>query len=154
VSSGGRRRARAAAGALVALAALAAPARAESPELLYMLHCQGCHLPDGSGSPGSVPDLRGSLARFLLVPGGRAYLVGVPGSAQAPLEDAELAALLNWMIRRFGPAGIAAEAAPLDAAEVARSRRPLADVAAVRASLLREIERQARARRARARSEP
>ncbi|MBL8265114.1 c-type cytochrome, partial [Steroidobacter sp.] len=39
--------------------------------LNYMLHCQGCHKDDGSGQPGYVPDLRGSIARFLHVPEGR-----------------------------------------------------------------------------------
>src|SRR5215207_2278697 len=26
-----------------------------SPRVNYALHCQGCHLPDGSGMPGKVP---------------------------------------------------------------------------------------------------
>lgn len=41
------------------------------PEVHYMLHCQGCHLADGSGSPGKVPALRQSVARYLTVAGGR-----------------------------------------------------------------------------------
>jgi len=130
------RRARAAAVALAALG-LGASAGAESPDVLYMLHCQGCHLPDGSGSPGHVPALAGSLARFLSVPGGRAFLVRVPGSASSPLSDAELAAVLNWMVARFGPPADAARATPYAADEVGRLRvAPLADVAAVRRDLV------------------
>ncbi|MFT6286758.1 MAG: hypothetical protein ACJAYC_001592 [Halieaceae bacterium] len=64
----------------------------------YMLNCQGCHLADGSGLPGSVPSMRGFVARFLEVPGGREFLVQVPGSANAPLSDSELAELLNWIL--------------------------------------------------------
>jgi mono/diheme cytochrome c family protein len=133
------RAARLAAVALLAGAPLAAPARAsESPRILYMLNCQGCHLPDGSGSPGSVPSLRGSVARFLTVPGGRAFLVRVPGAADAPLSDTDLAAVLNWMVRRFGPAPDAAAAPPYTAEEVGALRaRPLVDdVESVRRELV------------------
>ena len=49
------------------------------------------------------------MGTFLTVPGGREYLVRVPGSAQSPLSDAELARVLNWMIRAFGPPAIAAD---------------------------------------------
>jgi mono/diheme cytochrome c family protein len=124
--------------ALVASAATpAAAGSSESPRVLYMLHCQGCHRPDGAGLPGAVPPLAGSVARFLSVPGGRAFLVQVPGSATAPLGDADLAAVLNWMVRRFGPAAEAAAATPYAADEVARLRRaPLVDVSATRRALL------------------
>ena len=107
-----------------------------------MLQCQGCHAPDGSGAPGAVPDLRGNLARLALVPGGREYLIRVPGSAQSPLSDAALAALLDWMVREFGPADAAREVAAFSAEEVARHRRPpLLEVQKVRRELLRRIER-------------
>jgi mono/diheme cytochrome c family protein len=131
----------AARGALAAAGLLAAaPAAGESPRVLYMLHCQGCHLADGSGRPGEVPSLAGTLAAFLAVPGGRAFLVQVPGSASSPLSDAELAAVLNWMVAAFAPAQAAAGAAAYDAAEVARHRAtPLVDVAGARAELVRRI---------------
>lgn len=135
---------RALVGAL-ALAALlhAAPAAGEDPRIHYQLHCQGCHGPKGAGLPGAVPSLVG-VARFATVPGGRAYLIRVPGSAQAPLGDAELAAVLNWLLREFGPAEVAARVAPFSEEEVARERRPLADVAAVRARLLAVLEESVR----------
>jgi mono/diheme cytochrome c family protein len=127
--------------ALAALAlASAAPAAAESERVLYMLHCQGCHLADGTGSPGAVPSLAGMLGRFPALPGGRAYLVQVPGSAHSPLSDAELAAVLNWMVARFAVAEDAAAFAPYDAAEVAAYRAtPLVDVSAARAELVRRM---------------
>jgi mono/diheme cytochrome c family protein len=106
-----------------------------------MLHCQGCHRADGGETPGSVPALADGVARFLTVPGGREYLVRVPGSSQSALDDAALAAVLNWIVGRFGPAEAAAAAAPFTAAEVARVRRPpLADVDRVRRELLRGLE--------------
>jgi mono/diheme cytochrome c family protein len=134
-----RRRARRLAAALVALCG-AGRAAAESPQILYMLHCQGCHLADGSGKAGEVPSLAGSLGRFLGVEGGRAYLVQVPGSAHSPLSDAELARVLNWMVQVFGPGEAARERRPYDAAEVARYRAtPLVDVAGTRAALVGRI---------------
>src|SRR6185503_18374901 len=74
---------------------------AADPALDYTLNCQGCHRADGAGTPGSVPALAGSVARFLAVPGGREYLVRVPGVSQAGLDDAALADVLNWMVDRF-----------------------------------------------------
>ena len=75
--------------------------RRQRPALDYALDCEGCHRADGTGTPGSVPALRDSVARFLAVPGGREYLARVPGVAQAPLDDAALAAVLNWMLDHF-----------------------------------------------------
>ncbi len=111
-----------------------AAAHAESPRVNYMLECQGCHLADGSGSPGAVPDLRASLPALLRVPGGRSYLVQVPGSATSPLSDADLAAVLNWMTATFAATE---RVEPFTAAEVAAHRRsPLVEVEARRAELL------------------
>lgn len=112
------------------LLSLAAPAAADEPAAAedYALHCSACHALDGSGL-GFVPGLHG-LAPLLAAPGGRAYLVRVPGVAQAPLSDERLARLLNWVLRRFSDAR--AEP-PYAAAEVARLRAsPLRDPAAAR----------------------
>jgi len=123
-----------------ALLVLAGSSSAETPPADYMLECQGCHLADGTGLPGVVPSLANSMASFLTVRGGREYLVRVPGSAQSPLSDSELAAVLNWMVRAFGPADQAERAAPYTAEEVARVRGdPLVEVEAVRRDLLRRI---------------
>ena len=121
---------------------LSCGAWAETPQINYMLHCQGCHLADGAGSPDAVPSLRGFVGNFLRVPSGRQYLVRVPGSAQSPLSDGDLAEVLNWMVREFGPAEIAADFAPFREEEVARYRDPpLTDVESARRELLRRIER-------------
>jgi len=106
-----------------------------------MLECQGCHLADGSGSPNGVPALADFVARFLTVDGGREFLVQVPGSAQSSLGDAELAAVLNWMLREFGPREIAERAPPYTASEVALLRAsPLTDVDGARRALVANIE--------------
>jgi len=108
----------------------------------YMLNCMGCHLDDGRGyALRGVPALSGYMGNFLKVPGGREFLVQVPGSAQSDLSDAELATLLNWMLHSFSPQQLPADFVAYSAAEVARLRhRPLVDVAGTRASLVRQIE--------------
>ena len=98
----------------------------------YVLHCSGCHRADGRGTPGVVPSLR-TLAPLLARPGAREYLARVPGVAQAPLDDARLAALLDWVLRELS--GLR-DAPPYTAAELASWRRtPLRDPKAARAAL-------------------
>jgi len=89
---------------IVLLCAIAGADRAESaakPERpaaeSFLLHCSGCHRADGSGIPGFAPDLR-AIGALLDTQAGRRYLGRVPGVAQAPLDDAALAALLNWVL--------------------------------------------------------
>lgn len=99
--------------AALALLVLAGSARAAAPDphapdahrawVNYVLECQGCHLPDGSGMAGKVPQMRGMLGAFLRVPGGRDYVVQVPGVATSKLSDAEVARLMNWLVREMGP---------------------------------------------------
>jgi len=118
----------------------ATPAVADPP-IDYVLHCRGCHGPDGSGVSGGAPAFRGQVAKFVWVPGGREYLIRVPGTAQSELSDARVAALLNWLLREFSAAELPADFVPYSGAEVARHRRPaLVDVAGARHDLIRAIE--------------
>ena len=111
------------------------------PSTDYILHCRGCHRPDGSGVPGAAPSFRGQLAKFLWVPGGREYLIRVPGTAQSELSDGRVAALLNWMLLNFSAAALPADFAPIREEEVARYRHvPLSDVGATRRALVQAIE--------------
>jgi len=127
---------------LVAAAASHAAADVGGPALDYALNCQGCHRADGAGTPGSVPALAGSVGKFLRVPGGREYLVRVPGVAQAPLDDSATAAVLNWILARFGTDDLPADFSPYTPAEIGRLRRdPLTDVERVRRELLDAIAR-------------
>lgn len=124
--------------AALALASLTTTAGADAGKD-YMLQCQGCHMADGRGSPGSVPDLRKHLGLFLTVAGGREYLIRVPGSAQSPLSNAELADVLNWMIRKFGPAEVSSRFSEFTSEEIALNRKPLVDVEPLREILLERI---------------
>ena len=129
---------------LGALALLVGPAvaGAYSPSVEFALNCQGCHRADGAGTPGSVPALAGSVGRFLDVPGGREYLVQVPGVAQAPLDDAALAGVVNWMLHQFDREHVPAGFSPYTGEEVGRLRTaPLTDVDRVRTRLLEALPR-------------
>lgn len=93
---------------------------------LWALNCQGCHRPDASGTPDGVPPMSGVVAKFLQVPGGRQFLVQVPGVATAPIRDDDLAQLLNWMLPHFDAANMPADFKPYTTAEVrALRRKPL-----------------------------
>jgi len=85
------------------LAAGLALSSVANPRYDYLLHCGGCHIEDGSGNPPEVPDLREDMAYMIGFDAGRAYLVQVPGSSQAPLSDASLAEVLNWMMETYYP---------------------------------------------------
>lgn len=116
------------------------PSFAAGPEVDYALHCMGCHRQDGGGTEGKVPALKGSMGRFLSVPGGREFLVQVPGTSQSALSDAKVAAVLNWMLQRFSPDQIPDDFVPYTADEISRLRIPLASVKPVRDALLAAID--------------
>src|SRR5262249_29546594 len=119
--------------AAVATATGAAPRDTLTPpaQANYMLNCMGCHLPDGSGAVGKVPSMRDSLMLLSASPAGRAYLVRVPGAAQSPLTDRELAQLLNWMVRNLSARPAPPQFVDFTAQEVARYRgSPLLEVRA------------------------
>jgi mono/diheme cytochrome c family protein len=108
---------------LIAALSIASTALAGgSPAELYTLNCWGCHKPRAEGIPGTVPRLADSMADFLHVPGGREYLVEVPGVAASTLRDAEIAEVLNWLLFTFNKAEMPADFKPYTAAEIARDR--------------------------------
>jgi hypothetical protein len=111
-----------------------------SPRINYILHCQGCHLVDGAGTVDKVPALKNEVGRFLHVPGGREFLIQVPGTSQSALTDAEVAAVLNWILENFSSGQLPADFIPYTTLEISRYRQaPLTNVSAVRAKLMEEI---------------
>ncbi len=84
----------------------------------WALGCRGCHGNDARGNAGGAPALRGMVAQFLTLNGGRDYLIRVPGVAFSPLPDAELAELVNWMLYHFDPDHVPNDFKPYTAEEV------------------------------------
>lgn len=123
-----------AAALLVALALAAGPASAERrPQANYVLRCAGCHGMEGAGTVvGGVPSFHGSVATLANDETGRTYMLHVPGVQGASLSDAEIAAVLNYVVARWG----GAPAPAFTADEVAgRRARPVADVVVLRRAL-------------------
>jgi cytochrome c553 len=110
----------------------------------WTLNCQGCHRADGTGTDDSAPSLAGTVAKFLHAPGGREYLGMVPGVASSPLDNADLAEVMNWMLYRFDRAHVPANFQPYSADEVAKLRlTPLhIEASKLRAKLLQQAARQ------------
>ena len=103
----------------------------------YVVHCAGCHGIDGAGTRlGNVPDMR-ALGRFLQVPGGREFVVKVPGVMGSGLDDAQVADVTNWVLGTLAAASLPSDFRPYGADEVRQARStPLVDVAAERAKLV------------------
>lgn len=112
---------------------------AHSARALYVLHCAGCHGQDGSGSHSArVPDMR-QLGNFLRVPGGRAFLIQVPGVMGSGLNDAQVAQVSNWVLSTLAKDSVPAQHRAYNTAEVARLRQQvLVDVSVVRAGLAQQ----------------
>ena len=113
--------------------------RADPPAQLYMLNCWGCHRPNGEGIPGTAPPLRGAVD-FLRVPGGREYLISVPGVALSSLSNEQAAAVMNWILKSFGNGRLPADFKPYTAGEIANARTThLLDIKKARAELVNEM---------------
>jgi hypothetical protein len=96
--------------------------RAEDPKIAYWLHCGGCHRLDGVGAPPEVPTLIEAPGHIEALPGGREYLIRIPGVAQAGLEDSRLAEVLNYMLYTFSSSSLAVDFRPYSSLEVSRHR--------------------------------
>jgi mono/diheme cytochrome c family protein len=101
---------------------------------LYERHCRECHGPSGRGGPFDGPPLAGSaivqgesaasLLNLVLHGSDRPEGIGSPAWEAMPayaneMEDAELAALVNYLRSSWGN-----RAPPVTPADVARQRRP------------------------------
>lgn len=108
----------------------------------WIQNCMGCHTATGGGIAGKVPPLAHSLGYFERVPGGREYVMRVPGASNSALSDQQLADVLNWLLMTMNRAALPRDFKPYTAAEVSEHRRPAyADVAPRRAALVREMQR-------------
>ena len=112
-----------------------------APHFNYIMHCQGCHLVDGTGTADKVPALKHEVGRFLQVEGGREFLIQVPGTSQSALTDIEVAEVLNWILENFSHEQLPADFIPYTSQEITRHRQPLANVREVRADLIAQLSK-------------
>lgn len=105
---------------------------------LFAAHCSGCHGAQGR-SVGEIPTLAGRIGYFTRLPAGRAYLVQVPGVALSTISDAEVADVLNWVLRSYSREQLAADFVPYGRDEVAALRRERINPWAVRAQVVRAL---------------
>lgn len=108
---------------IFAFANVAASADDQRAQVNYMLHCQGCHLPEAEGFAGKVPPMKDFAGYFAHSKEGREFLIRVPGVAQSALGDSEISELMNWLLQRFSAEQLPEEFAPFTAAEVNRLRQ-------------------------------
>lgn len=99
-----------------------APPRIEATPGAYLLYCGGCHGINGHSSDTAVPSLKGQVDAFLCLPEGREYIVRLPNVAFAPLSDAQLAELMNFVVA-LGQTRVGKGDPPYTAAEVGALRR-------------------------------
>ena len=109
------------------------------PHTDYLLYCRGCHLHTGDAVPtASIPSLH-ELAPLLESQEGRDYLIRVPGVAQSGMDDARLAAVLNWVIVNFNADTVGDDFERFTTEEVSKARPiVLVDPLRVRAEILNE----------------
>jgi cytochrome c553 len=128
-----------AASGLVGLTGVVGAASA-SPAQDYMLYCMGCHGAQAQGVPGKIPPLAHALGRYMRTPGGRNYVLRVPGAANSTLSDAQLTAVLNWLAQQFNSEDLTADVALFSVSEVSAARHaPLASVLAARREVVRDL---------------
>lgn len=110
---------------LIALFSLGSSAFAASPRINYLLYCTGCHGVDGAGKPPNVPTLRDELGLMISVPEMRSYLVRIPGASQAPVSDADLTDVINWLLHEFNSDTLPANFQEYTVDEVSNARRDI-----------------------------
>lgn len=111
-------------------------AGAGSPRVSYVLNCSGCHGMTGEGTPSAgIPTFPGSVGHIADSDIGRTYMMHVPGIVSASLSDAEIAAVVNYVLDAWG------DGAPHFTAEEVTRRRsiPVPDVVAFRRDVVAEL---------------
>lgn len=117
----------------------------DNMDFLYTVKCRGCHQTSGEGTATDydfIPPLKDFIGNFLSIPGGRSYLVRVPGVYQANLTDQQTADMLNYIIGRYAGMSLTDSAfEAFTAAEIAALKMagPIRDVVGQRRMLLGDM---------------
>lgn len=134
--------------ALTAGLAAASVAIAETahrtPRTNFILRCVGCHGMDGSGSEkGGIPDFRNYVGAFSRDDAGRTYVMHVPGVVNANLTNAEIADVMNYVMKTFGGTSLPDDYHPFDRVEVDQRRaNPVKDIVGMRREIAASLAEQ------------
>lgn len=126
------------AAALALVLATGAQAQERSARANYVLLCSGCHNVSGLGSEeGGIPAFPGSVGKIAAFDRGRTYMMHVPGVVSNSMSNAEIAAVMNYILDTWAPE---AGAAPFTAEEVtARRKLPIPDIVVERREVTEEL---------------
>ncbi len=106
----------------------------------YMIHCQGCHLPEAVGYPGKVPRMRDFVGYFLHSQEGREFIIRVPGVSTSALRNDQVTELMNWLLLTYSAPQLPRNFVPFTVDEVATLRPdPEPDPEATRKRILERI---------------
>ncbi|WP_237153831.1 c-type cytochrome [Oryzibacter oryziterrae] len=115
-----------------------------TPRTNFILRCVGCHGMDGSGSEkGGIPDFRNYVGAFSRDEAGRTYVMHVPGVVNANLSNAEIAEVMNYLMKTFGGTSLPKDYHPFDTAEVDKLRAvPVKDIVGLRRDISASLAKQ------------
>jgi len=89
----------------------------------YYEGCGGCHGLNGVSAREQIPVLRSQVGQFLCSDEGRRYIVQLPNVSFAAMDDATLAATMNFVVFKLGDDSVPDGARPYTAKEVGVLRR-------------------------------
>ena len=107
------------------------------PKANYLLRCSGCHGTKGAGTvEGGIPPFPGFVGPLVSDDAGRTYVMHVPGVVGSSLSDAEIAAVLNYVVGNWSDG----TPAPFTTEEVVRRRaEPMPDLIAYRRAIVARL---------------
>ncbi|PLP57601.1 hypothetical protein CYK37_18460 [Mesorhizobium loti] len=108
---------------LVALSGIGPATASENGQILYRLHCSGCHgLQGGAATVGRIPALAGNVGTFMKSAESRTFLTQAPGIMNSGLNDKDVATLMNWLVPTLAKESLTEPFRPYSVEEIAHSR--------------------------------
>jgi mono/diheme cytochrome c family protein len=123
------------------LIAPALAAAAPDGAAIFSARCVACHQADGTGADGLAPSLAGTLKAYLATPDGKQYLsqilvsgmggriesqgrvvIGMMPNFRADLTDADMAAVLNYVLTHFNGVADTSATGPITPTAIAAAR--------------------------------
>ncbi|MCG7505926.1 c-type cytochrome [Mesorhizobium retamae] len=108
---------------MVAVVSLGSARASESGQILYRLHCSGCHgLQGNAATVGGIPALAGNVGTFMKSAESRTFLTQAPGIMNSGLNDKDVATLMNWLVPALAKGSLTEPFKPYSVEEIAHSR--------------------------------